>query len=60
MYSTPAATLSSGVSSRLGAEEADDGTLVEELMLREVRMEEEVYGGGGVISLLRGLLRMTA
>jgi hypothetical protein len=60
MYSIPAATLSSGVSLRSTVEDEDDddATLAGELW-REVLVEEEVYGGGGVVGLLNGLLKMT-
>jgi len=61
MYSIPAATLSSGVSSSSRdteeEDEAGDGAL-----LRELRPEEcaEKYGGGGAVGSLKGLLKMTA
>jgi hypothetical protein len=59
MYSIPAATLSSGSSSRsrdtVEEDEADDGTL-----LRWEECAEEKYGGGGAVGSLKGLLKMTA
>lgn len=59
MYSIPAATLSSGVSSRSGVEEGDDGALERELW-RELWAEWALYAGGGAVGSLKGLLKMIA